>query len=100
MLPTERPRDDHLELDLYDTPALLRTLQQFGVTGHRVAGAPGIYVRLDDPFAHQALQGPPAPVAIAMSRTNWGPGCFWKRLRCPSAAIAYPTVWLSMSKAI
>jgi lipoyl(octanoyl) transferase len=38
--------------------AVIRTLAHFGVTGHRVAGAPGIYVRLDDPFAHQALTGP------------------------------------------
>ncbi|MEO7549474.1 MAG: lipoyl(octanoyl) transferase, partial [Ramlibacter sp.] len=30
----------------------------FGVTGHRGAGAPGIYVRLDDPFAHATLTGP------------------------------------------
>ena len=35
--------------------ALLRTLIEFGVTGHRVAGAPGIYVRPDDPFSHAAL---------------------------------------------
>jgi lipoyl(octanoyl) transferase len=35
--------------------AVLQTLQACGVTGHRVAGAPGIYVRLDDPFAHAAL---------------------------------------------
>lgn len=32
--------------------AVLRTLWEFGVTGHRVRGAPGIYVRLDDPSAH------------------------------------------------
>jgi lipoyl(octanoyl) transferase len=32
--------------------ALVRTLAHFGVTGHRVRGAPGIYVRLDDPFGH------------------------------------------------
>ena len=38
--------------------ALIRTLMTFGVTGHRVAGAPGIYVRLDDPFSHAALSGP------------------------------------------
>jgi lipoyl(octanoyl) transferase len=38
--------------------ALIRTLVEFGVTGHRVAGAPGIYVRLDDPFSHAALIGP------------------------------------------
>ncbi len=38
--------------------AVLKVLEDFGVTGHRVAGAPGIYVRLDDPFAHAALSGP------------------------------------------
>jgi lipoyl(octanoyl) transferase len=38
--------------------ALLSTLEHFGVTGHRVPGAPGIYVRLDDPFGHAALAGP------------------------------------------
>ena len=30
--------------------AVIRTLLHFGVTGHRVMGAPGIYVRLDDPI--------------------------------------------------
>ena len=35
--------------------AVLRTLMHFGVTGHRVRGAPGIYVRRDDPFSHQRL---------------------------------------------
>ena len=38
--------------------AVLRTLLHFGVTGHRVTGAPGIYVRLEDPFSHAALTGP------------------------------------------
>jgi lipoyl(octanoyl) transferase len=38
--------------------SVIRTLGHFGVTGHRVAGAPGIYVRLDDPFSHAALVGP------------------------------------------
>ena len=38
--------------------ALLKTLETVGVTGHRVAGEPGIYVRLDDPFGHAALVGP------------------------------------------
>ena len=28
------------------------------MTGHRVAGAPGIYVNLDCPFGHAALTGP------------------------------------------
>ena len=49
--------------------AVIRTLEHFGVTGHRVAGAPGIYVRLDDPFSHAMLEqrpqhrepGSPAP---------------------------------------
>ena len=35
--------------------AVIRTLIHFGVTGHRVAGAPGIYVRLDDPADHSPL---------------------------------------------
>jgi lipoyl(octanoyl) transferase len=38
--------------------SVIRTLAHFGVTGHRVAGAPGIYVRLEDPFSHAALVGP------------------------------------------
>ena len=41
--------------------SVIRTLAHFGVTGHRVAGAPGIYVRLDDPFSHAALTGPASP---------------------------------------
>lgn len=41
--------------------SVIRTLTHFGVTGHRVAGAPGIYVRLDDPFSHAALTGPSQP---------------------------------------
>lgn len=49
--------------------AVIRTLAHFGVTGHRVAGAPGIYVRLDDPSGHSPLpqrpqkraEGVPAP---------------------------------------
>ncbi|MEI6661582.1 MAG: lipoyl(octanoyl) transferase LipB, partial [Comamonadaceae bacterium] len=35
--------------------AVIRSLLHFGVTGHRVRGAPGIYVRLDDPFGHSPL---------------------------------------------
>ncbi len=35
--------------------AVIRTLAHFGVTGHRVSGAPGIYVRLDDPHSHTML---------------------------------------------
>ncbi len=38
--------------------AVIRTLAVFGVTGHRVRGAPGIYVRLDAPFSHAQLKIP------------------------------------------
>lgn len=37
---------------------VLKVLEAHGVTGHRVPGAPGIYVRLDDPGGHAALAGP------------------------------------------
>ena len=46
--------------------AVIQTLESFGVTGHRVAGAPGIYVRLDDPFSHAALTGPWGLTAAAL----------------------------------
>lgn len=35
--------------------AVLRLLEAYGVTGHRVPGAPGIYLRLADPFGHGRL---------------------------------------------
>ena len=35
--------------------AVISTLRHFGVTGHRVSGAPGIYVKLDDPFGHSRV---------------------------------------------
>jgi lipoyl(octanoyl) transferase len=38
--------------------ALIQTLDHFGLVGHRVTGAPGIYVRLADPRAHTRLHGP------------------------------------------
>ena len=38
--------------------SVLKTLEHFGVTGHRITGAPGIYVNLADPFGHAALTGP------------------------------------------
>ena len=44
--------------------SVLRTLAHFGVTGHRVPGAPGIYVRLGDPFSHAALTGPFQPATL------------------------------------
>ncbi len=40
--------------------AVLRTLEQYGVTGHRVRGEPGVYVRLDDPTGHAVLPPPGA----------------------------------------
>jgi lipoyl(octanoyl) transferase len=41
--------------------AVIKTLAHFGVTGHRVTGSPGIYVRMSDPFSHAALTGPGNP---------------------------------------
>ena len=41
--------------------SVIRALAHFGVTGHRVAGSPGIYVRLNDPFSHASLTGPMRP---------------------------------------
>jgi lipoyl(octanoyl) transferase len=52
--------------------AVVRTLMHFGVTGHRVAGAPGIYVRLDDPFGHARL--PPSPQPSPDGRGSRGEG--------------------------
>lgn len=48
--------------------AIIRTLADVGLTGHRVAGAPGVYVRLADPAGHALLpqrpqrQEPGAPL--------------------------------------
>jgi len=41
--------------------AVLDVLAVQGVTGHRIRSAPGIYVRLDDPFGHAVLQPGPNP---------------------------------------
>ena len=38
--------------------AVIQTLESYGVTGHRVASAPGIYVNLADPYGHARLTGP------------------------------------------
>ena len=38
--------------------ALLKTLAAYDVTGHRVRGEPGVYVRPDDPFGHAVLPEP------------------------------------------
>ena len=36
--------------------SIIDTLWDFGLVGHRVRSAPGIYVRLDDPRSHAVLQ--------------------------------------------
>ena len=40
---------------------VIKLLEGYGVTGHRVAGAPGVYVRLARPFAHEVLAPPADP---------------------------------------
>ncbi len=52
--------------------AVIRTLMHFGVTGHRVAGAPGIYVRLDDPGSHALLPQRPQKAENANGGPNGG----------------------------
>ena len=42
--------------------SVIKTLAHFGVTGHRLGGSPGIYVRMDDPASHAALTGPVNPL--------------------------------------
>lgn len=37
---------------------MIKTLEDDAVTGHRVAGAPGVYVRIADPFGHAPVRGP------------------------------------------
>lgn len=44
--------------------AVLKVLQSVGLTGHRILGAPGIYVRLDDPMGHAALSLPAQPTDL------------------------------------
>ncbi|HQX58000.1 MAG TPA: lipoyl(octanoyl) transferase LipB [Burkholderiaceae bacterium] len=62
--------------------AVIRTLAHFGVTGHRIGGAPGIYVRPDDPGSHAMLAQRPmrragtaidtGPVAAPIDFTGLG----------------------------
>ena len=54
--------------------AVIRTLAHFGVTGHRVAGAPGIYVRLDDPASHALLPQRPQKSALGTDPDFMGLG--------------------------
>jgi lipoyl(octanoyl) transferase len=45
--------------------AILKTLAHYGVSGHRVRGEPGIYVRLEAPFDHAVLQPTAGPDPFA-----------------------------------
>jgi len=51
--------------------AVIKTLFHFGVTGHRVAGAPGIYVRLDDPAGHSPLAQRPQKDAASNTQPDF-----------------------------
>ena len=52
--------------------AVIRTLAAFGVTGHRVGGAPGIYVRLDDPGSHALLPQRPSKQGSELAAKGLG----------------------------
>jgi lipoyl(octanoyl) transferase len=65
--------------------AAIRTLRYFGVTGHRVPGAPGIYVRLDDPTGHAPL---PQRKSTRPTSLVWAKSPHWASR---SAAIAPTT---------
>ena len=52
--------------------AVIRTLMHFGVTGHRVGGAPGIYVRLEDPGSHAILAQYPSKLGSEPTRCALG----------------------------
>jgi lipoyl(octanoyl) transferase len=54
--------------------AVIRTLMHFGVTGHRVRGAPGIYVRLDDPFSHATILPSAGEIGVRARSTELAAG--------------------------
>lgn len=54
--------------------AALATLEAQGVTGHRVPGAPGIYVQLADPFGHAPLEPGPPREWLGSARPGWARG--------------------------
>lgn len=75
--------------------AAIDTLAHFGLTGHRVGGAPGIYLKLDDPSGHAMIAqrpmrreaGSPAPAPdftglgkIAALGIKITRGCTWHGL--------------------
>ena len=50
--------------------AVLRVLASYHITGHRISGAPGIYVRLSDPSSHAAPdpRHPSAPMFAGLGK--------------------------------
>ncbi len=77
--------------------SVIKTLESFGVTGHRVPGAPGIYVRLADPFGHaplddrtlRSVRRPAAPIRLP-TFAAWARSPRWASR---SAATAPTTAW-------
>jgi lipoyl(octanoyl) transferase len=67
--------------------AVIRTLLHFGVTGHRVAGAPGIYVRLDDPGSHALLPQRPVKKDVLQDEEVVIPG---QAVVIPGQAVVIP----------
>ena len=56
--------------------AVIKTLFHFGLTGHRVAGAAGVYLRLDDPSGHARLPQRPQKASVdgAAPAPDWDAG--------------------------
>jgi lipoyl(octanoyl) transferase len=48
--------------------AVIDVLAEFGITGHRVRTAPGVYVRLADPAGHAVLQPDPAAPLVGLGK--------------------------------
>ncbi|MBL8329952.1 MAG: lipoyl(octanoyl) transferase LipB [Rubrivivax sp.] len=48
--------------------SVIDVLAEFGVTGHRVRTAPGVYVQLADPFGHAVLQADPAAPLAGLAK--------------------------------
>lgn len=53
---------------------VIGTLEAHGVTGHRVPGAPGIYVNLADPFGHAPLEPGEPRERLGTARPGWTAG--------------------------
>jgi len=66
--------------------AVIRTLLHFGVTGHRVAGAPGIYVRLNDPAGHAQLPQRPMKKELIGVRPQLAAKLGSEPLRCAAGS--------------